>query len=683
MRKFLNFFTALFIIISFTFVIWDNKDKLFNSTQQISEVKNDNLNLYNEKIYLNGINLDCTKPGQLPGELQGSKSQYEKWIQQIDDLGANCIKVKSIMPSNFYSALLEYNQNHKHKIYLIQGISVTSNSINTNEEDPTKNNKLNKIIKNKIRTTVDVIHGKKTPFFSKTIKQFYMSDISPYTIAYSIDSSLDYSDVIFSEIMDNNVPNNGYYVRATSNSSSTEKAFASIANLLVSYETGRYHTQRMLTIQANRSDIIQAKLLKQNHHKYDYKKRYIDVHNIYATKHFKSGIFDSYSLNLENNESINYDDISKQLKLLKRKDEKTPLVITEYANPTTRIGNNYSSKNDNNDGGINEQEQANNLIRINKEIQKAHCSGAFILEWQDAWYRNTWNVSDLVKKKTSYKWDNVLSYSEHYGLLDFNPSIIFPDGNTNDWKNIKPLYKSHGTQLSVSYDNAYLQIKLTSKQNLTKEPIILDFNITPDSGSNYWKDFKFEEPADFVIEINNKQGNILVQDYYDTNQFLENEEKIKQSPNYKKNPKSAQFNEIKLKTQNRYYSILKKQFIPEKYTNISHLIEGNANPKAKDYNSLTDYHISDHTLELRIPWQLLNFYDPSNHQIIGDMYKNRIITGKSINTISIGVTVGNGQIRLKDHSYQLPTWHTPIYHTRLKESYYRLQDYFKKEEGIN
>lgn len=681
MKKFLNFFVALFIIAGLTLFVWDNKNKLFSSTQQISEVKDGNLYFYNEKIYLNGINLDCTKPGQLPGELKGSQSQYGKWIKQIGNLGINCIKVKSIMPSTFYDALLDYNENHKHKIYLIQGVNITSDVINSNEDDPTKNNELSKTIKNKIKTTVDVIHGKKTPLFSKTIKQFYMSDVSPYTIAYSIDSSLDYSDVIFSETMDSNSKSNGYYIRATKDASSTERTFAQISNTLVSYEMGRYRTQRMLTIQANRSDVIQAKLLKQKHHEASIdQKRYIDVHNIYATKHFKSGIFDSYSLNLENNESLNYNDISKQLDLLKRKNGKTPLVISEYANPTTRIGNNYNCKNN---GGINEQEQADNLIRINQEIQKAHCNGAFILEWQDAWYRNTWNVSDLIKKKTSYKWDNELSYSEHYGLLDFNPSIIFPDGNTEDWKNIKPLSENQGTQLSVSYDNAYLQIKLTSQQDLTKKPIVLDFNVTPDSGSKYWEDFKFEEPADFVVKIDNKQGKILVQEYYDTNQFLDNEEKIKQSPNYKKNPKSTRFNEINLKVQDRYYSILKEQFIPKKYANISYLVEGNANPNDEDYNSLTDYHISKHTLELRIPWQLLNFYDPSNHQIIDDMYKNRVITGKSVDNISIGVTVGNDQIRLKDHSYKLPTWQTPTYHTRLKKSYYILQDYFQKEARTN
>ena len=679
MKKFLNFFVALFIIAGLTLFVWDNKNKLFSGIQQISKVKDGNLYLYNEKIYLNGINLDCTKPGQLPGELKGSQSQYEKWISQIGNLGINCIKVKSIMPSTFYDALLNYNQKHRHKLYLIQGINITDNIITPSESDLTKKTiTLNKNIKKEIKATVNVIHGKEIPIL-KNIKQFYTSDVSPYTVAYSIDSSLDYSDVVFSEIMDSSFPNNGYYIKAKRNASSTEKMFAKIANILVTYESRCYRTQRMLTIQANRSDIIQAKLLKQHHESTD-RKRYIDVHNIYSTKHLKSGIFDSYSLNLENNESLNYNDISKQLDLLKRKNGKTPLVISEYANPTTRIGNNYNCKNN---GGINEQKQADNLIRINQEIQKAHCNGAFILEWQDAWYRNTWNVSDLVKKKTSYKWDNELSYSEHYGLLDFNPSVIFPDGNTDDWKNIKPLSENQGTQLSVSYDNAYLQIKLTSQQDLTKKPIVLDFNVTPDSGSKHWKDFKFEEPADFVVKIDNKQGKILVQEYYDTNQFLDNEEKIKQSPNYKKNPKSARFNEINLKIQERYYSILKEQFISKEYANVSQLIEGNANPNAKDYNSLTDYHISKHTLELRIPWQLLNFYDPSNHQIIGDMYKNRVITGKSVNSISIGVTVGNNQIRLKDHSYKLPTWQTPTYHTRLKKSYYLLQDYFQKEAGTN
>ena len=47
---------------------------------------------------------------------------------------------------------------------------------------------------------------------------------------------------------------------------------------------------------------------------------------------------------------------------------------------------------------------------------------------------------------------------------------------------------------------------------------------------------------------------------------------------------------------------------------------GNADPAAEDYDSLADFCFSDDGVEIRIPWQLLNFSDPSQMLIHDDYY---------------------------------------------------------------
>lgn len=41
------------------------------------------------------------------------------------------------------------------------------------------------------------------------------------------------------------------------------------------------------------------------------------------------------------------------------------------------------------------------------------------------------------------------------------------------------------------------------------------------------------------------------------------------------------------------------------------LTYGNANPEAEDFNSLADFIFSGDCVELKLPWQLLNFANPS------------------------------------------------------------------------
>ena len=108
-------------------------------------------------------------------------------------------------------------------------------------------------------------------------------------------------------------------------------------------------------------------------------------------------------------------------------------------------------------------------------------------------------------------------------------------------------------------------------------------------------------------------------------------------------------------------------------------------------------------LELRIPWQLLNFRDPSKHEIIGDLWgkglsasetikemKLAIVTYKpdgagqpegpgGLETTSVYPIANEGEIHSSDmYRYQWADWDMPQYHERLKKSYYIMKDLYGK-----
>ena len=103
------------------------------------------------------------------------------------------------------------------------------------------------------------------------------------------------------------------------------------------------------------------------------------------------------------------------------------------------------------------------------------------------------------------------------------------------------------------------------------------------------------------------------------------------------------------------------------------LKRGNGNPAASDFNSLTDYCFAEHAVELRLPWELLNFSNPSEMQIHDDYYEKYGIENLSISSIQVGATIKyQGEVAMSE--IPLKGWGRNVsYHERLKEAYWRMQ----------
>ena len=107
---------------------------------------------------------------------------------------------------------------------------------------------------------------------------------------------------------------------------------------------------------------------------------------------------------------------------------------------------------------------------------------------------------------------------------------------------------------------------------------------------------------------------------------------------------------------------------------------GNANPDSADFDSLADFAQSEDYIEVKLPWQLLNFSDPSKMEILDDYYAgNYGIKFININKMNIGIMTESSN-RCHLSSFELKGWGNKVtYHERLKNSYYLLQSYWNKE----
>lgn len=568
---------------------------------------------------------------------------------------------------------------------MLQGISL--NEVALEDGEDIQGEKVSDEFKKNIKTTIDAIHGNKIPTLSSNSKKNYETNISKYVIGYTIGNELAYDDIIYSEIMNDLKDFKGKYVHAKDNASDTEKYLSYIADYLVEYESKNYKEQRIINFVSVEDDIM--KFLRDGYvNKKNTEKRFIDIENIEKTEDFKSGIFVSYNVSIAKDESLINKNILHKYFTELNKYHSVPVVISEYSVPSARMAGDFI-KNDKK-GYITEKEQGNMLIEAYNAIKESGCAGGILFEWQDSWYRSSWNTKELFTLDKSAYWSNAQVFSQNFGLLSFEPGdekkVSYPDESINEWEENNLIDSNDELTLSMKEDEKYLYFLVKFNKPIDKgDRIYIDLDVTPNSGVNRYEEKKltFENNVDFIIDLGKENSRVLVHEYYDTFKFIESRNELKVDPNKINVEKNGQgFSVVKLYYKEKSYSEVTNTFKDSKSYETGKLVLGNGNPKSEEFNSVADYYINDNYIELRIPWGLLNFKDPSTKSIIDNFYETFSFDSKKIDYINVGVTRKNTNeegSRLASKKFKLDSWVKPKYHERLKESYYMLKEEFNKK----
>src|SRR5689334_2086668 len=105
-----------------------------------------------------GVNLGTTLPGRQPGELAIPRSEYDRWLVEMGELGVRVIRVYTLQRPVFYAALASYDRRHPHApLWLLQGIYVDQGRLDSvhNAYDPGLTAETNR----DIREAVAALHG--------------------------------------------------------------------------------------------------------------------------------------------------------------------------------------------------------------------------------------------------------------------------------------------------------------------------------------------------------------------------------------------------------------------------------------------------------------------------------------------------------------------------------------------
>lgn len=256
------------------------------------------------------------------------------------------------------------------------------------------------------------------------------------------------------------------------------------------------------------------------------------------------------------------------------------------------------------------------------------------------------------------------------------------DGNISEWDETDLVSQNADMSLSVKYDEKFIYF-LVHKPNLDLEndTLYIPLDITPKSGSNYCdeQNLLLDRAADFLIVINGKNNSrLLVQERYEVLRSTYSQNVYDFDTYVSDNIPdidSPRFVNIDMILQTATALLYNNLQATAEVFETGKLKYGNANPESSEFDSLADFISDGDYIEIKLPWQLLNFSDPSRMNIHDDYYDgNYGIEYIKIKEMYAGIADNTQQGRVPFSPIKLEGWeNNATYHERLKSSYYMLQ----------
>ena len=709
-------------------------------------MKTDEDTIYMEKnskyipFEIRGVNMGVGIPGEWATDYAIDKETYLRWFGYIQELGANTIRVYTILQDDFYNAFYEYNTRQEERgespLYLIHGVWV-NDYVQNSHSDAYDDEFLQTFIDD-CRTVVDVLHGKKSLSLGYGVGSgSYRKDVSSWVIGYIL--GVEWEDVTVAYTDEKYPDRNSYsgtYMCTTENASPFEAMLCQVGDKIIEYESERYKQQRLIAF--SNWPTTDPFIYPDEITGFFMKCAQVDVEHIQPTDAFISGYFASYHvypyypdymtyvlnpvdlteslfLNekedvtyphhrsdngtsyeeaLTGNEQEDYYDSSGRvntyyayLQMLNRH-HNIPVVISEYGVSTGRGMAQRDQNTGRNQGHMAEDEQGQALIECYEDIMAAGSAGSCVFTWQDEWFKRTWNTMYAVDLDNTPYWSDYQTNEQYFGLLSFDPgkeeSVCYVDGDISEWKEEDIVQESDEGTLSMKYDEKFLYFYVKKEDfNPESDVLYIPVDTTPKSGSTYCEnyDISFERDSDFVICIDGRSDSrVVVQERYESMRSMYLHETANEDP-YLNVPDrdTSVFKQIHLLLQTAMPLITGNWESNAETYETGKLRYGNANPESDDFDSLADFiFTSEGGVEIRLPWQLLNFSNPSEMMIHDDYYECYGVENLHIDEMYVGLgsKESSGE-RIRMESFALEGWgKTVTYHERLKESYYILKDYW-------
>ncbi|MDL2289197.1 hypothetical protein LJB83_00345 [Clostridia bacterium OttesenSCG-928-F22] len=642
-------------------------------------------------FFMKGINIGQTLPDTSLANPSIPYAVYAEWLNLIREMNINTLKVYNIMDADFYRALADHNEaNTKAPLYLMQGIWVNGGDYSRVKHAFGDDNWLRVAYKEAVQKTADVLHGRGDA--NENISFQYTADVSAWTVGYIIGSEW---DAAFVQTTNENAKGltdyAGVYLHAEA-AQPFEIFLCEIGETLIAYETAEYDTQRPIAF-LNWAPTDTLNHIDEPFAVDDMVS--INTECILATDAFEAGLFAAVDVYpyypefmnvqrdyIQEDEQGNINSFAAYLADLKNQ-YTVPLVVAEFGLSTSR-GRAHNSTMGYHQGMLDETQQGEYVLAMMQETRRLELAGGFIFIWQDEWFKQTWNTVRQSSQNARYL--NVQSAEQRYGIAAYEPGTdapaCYPDGDDGEWVKTTPTIITDKLSLTFSQDEAflYLLVRSTSGASLENMPIAVALGTTDGRGNTSSAKYGlvFEQAADFLLVLNGTDNtHLLTAANSDLFYWMmayqwgyAEQDKIYEAQD------NGVFSTIQMLLSGPMRVPYEDVERPSQAYEAGLLQCGNANPHAKDYDSLADYCFGTDFIEIRIPWYLLNIFDPASLLRAADFYENNNdgVLLESITEIYSGLVHMQGNSNYVAMKPWMPKgYEQACYHLRLKKSYWILQ----------
>lgn len=665
---------------------------------------------------IKGINMGSGIPGEWSTDFAIDEQTYKRWFGYMKEMGANTLRIYTVQNDTFYNAFYDYNKDNPDPLYLIHGVWVNDYIQNSHRDAYSKDFYQTFMLHCKMM--VDVVHGQRKINLGRMASAghgSYTKDISPWVIGYILgveweDLTVAYTDDLYQGV-EGYTSYSGEYMYTTEQASPFEVMLARVGDSTIEYETQRYNTQKIVAF--SNWPTTDPFEYPENISNFFMKCAYVDVEHIKTTDKFLTGQFASYHVYPYYPDYLSHIDDWTQFGLYHQVhylDDKgrinsyrayldmltnhhtIPVVISEFGVSTGRGMAQRDINTGRNQGNTSEKDQGQALIDCYNDIVEAGCAGSCIFTWQDEWFKRTWNTMYAIDLRRTPYWSDYQTNEQYFGLLSFDPgkqeSVCYVDGDVSEWSDDDIVARYDDMELSVKYDEKFIYF-LVKKDNLDfdNEVLYLPLDITPKTGSNYCGNYslKFDRDIDFIICLNGRDNSrVQVQERYEAIRSTYSQNVYDYDTYlYGKIPdaSSEKFVNIDMVLQTATALIYNDLTATAEVYETGKLLYGNANPQSPDFNSLADFITSGDYIEIKLPWQLLNFADPSRMYVHDDYYENYGVTFIKIKEIYAGLCKQGENDRVKLERVPLKGWGNKVTsHERLKSSYYIMKELWGKKQ---
>ena len=626
-----------------------------------------NSNGESKEFFIKGVNLGAALPGKEFTEFPQDKSIYLEWFAQMETLNINTVRIYTLFPPVFYEALYEYNKSSEQPIYLFQEIWPEGKPLNENYLAT----EYNVTYQEEIKNVVEAIHGDgNIPERKYRAYGLYRFDVSEYLLGYLVGREMEPEEVLATDSLNSGYMYEGEYIYSDVNASPTEGWLAASCDYVLQIED-EYKSKPMVGIVSwptldslthdSEWNETGDKSLQYND------KAVIDIDHIMVDGNKVSGFFGAYHIypnypDFMNNDAeyANYSDEEGEFRYggylqdFMQQNVKYPAIVAEYGISTSMYTAHYNP-NGYHHGGLNEDVQADGIIRMTKAIITEEYAGAIIFEWMDEWAKKTWTTEPyMIPYNQNVYWHNAMDPEQNYGLIAYktNPSIL------NELTDVYQNDNNSGVKkVSAGQDKSYIYVDLEFAKKLdTADTFTMTISTSSEIIGN---DF-----SEFIIQYSNTPK-ILVNPGYNwlTGHFT--------AGNYD----YYQFEELIQNTNKE--SIAKDGTVtPSQSQNLSQLSIGSFDIPQNQIQ------IVDNHVIIRIPYGLIGISDPSTLCILSDAKVEIPTAQDSVNTKKEDTIKYNVVYGEKNYSFQqtLLPWENVEATAIEKKSFEEIAVFFGKIE---